>query len=192
MRNRLKRLLAKHSWIFVQRSRVWAAARRVRRLAAGKLPPNVDRITDQLFVGGFIDQHDWAALAAMGVTVDINLQAERADRFGAVPPEAYLWLPTADHTAPDMRALHTGVAFARAAITQNQKIFIHCHAGMGRSALLCAAILVSEGRSAAEAWQIVKAGRKVANLNIWQREALEAFSQEWQQKQAAALLGEQR
>ncbi len=165
-------------WLFVQRSRVWAFVRHLRRLLGGPLLPNINQITEQLFVGGFIDQHDWKILFEQGITVDVNLQAERHDRFGALHPDGYLWLPTMDHAAPDLKALHTGVAFVRAALQQGQRVLIHCHAGMGRSALLCTAVLVAEGYSVDAAWHIVKSQRPIAKLHPWQRSALETFARE--------------
>lgn len=174
---------ARRHWLFVQRSRVWAVARSMRRLLAGSLPPNVNQITDQLYVGGFIDLHDWAALYARNITVVINLQAERHDRFGLLIPDGYLWLPTMDHAAPDLQALATGVAFARAALAEQKQVLIHCHAGMGRSALLCTATLVAEGMSPDDAWALVKARRPIAQLHPWQRQALEAFASSLKEQQ---------
>ena len=174
-------------WLFVQRSRIWAVARGMRRMLTPTLAPNVNQITDQLFVGGFIDRHDWSRLFAQGITVDVNLQAERQDRFiySAQHPEAYLWLPTMDHSAPDLRALHAGVAFVQAALRQEQKVLIHCHAGMGRSALLCCAVLVAEGLTVEAAWQLVKQQRPIANLHPWQWQALRAFAAHHTQQQEA-------
>jgi dual specificity MAP kinase phosphatase len=176
--------VARH-WLFVGRSWLWAWARAARRLVAGTLPPNVDQITDQLYVGGFIDVHDWAALYEVGVTVDVNLQAEREDRFGAFPPDGYLRLPTLDHGVPDPEALERGVAYVQEALRAGRKVLIHCHAGMGRSALLCTAVLVAEGNSTDEAWRIVKSKRRIANLHRWQRAALEEFARGWSQRRKA-------
>lgn len=172
---------ARH-WLFVGRSWLWGLARAARRLVVGSLPPNVNQITDQLYVGGFIDLHDWSALNKLGVTVDVNLQAERHDHFVALTPENYIWLPTMDHAAPDPAAIDRGVALVQAALRNNKQVLIHCHAGMGRSALLCAAVLVAEGHSVAEAWQLVKTKRPIANLHPWQHAALEDFAQRWAQQ----------
>lgn len=172
---------ARH-WLFVSRSWLWAVARATRRLLVGTLPPNVNQITDQLFVGGFIDLHDWNELNKLGITVDVNLQAERHDRFITPTPENYLWLPTMDHAAPDPNAIDRGVAYIQAQLQQDKKVLIHCHAGMGRSALLCAAVLVAEGQSPATAWQIVKTKRPIANLHPWQQTALQDFAQRWVQQ----------
>ena len=62
------------------------------------------------------------------------------------------------------------------------QVLIHCHAGMGRSALLCAAVLVAEDHSVAAAWELVKTKRPIANLHPWQHAALEDFAQRWAQQ----------
>ena len=174
-------------WLYVQRSRLWALARHVRRMLAGPLAPNADQITNQLFVGGFIDRHDWAALQAQGITVDVNLQAERCDQFGRGQPVSYLWLPTMDHSPPDQAALRMGVGFVQAALQDDRKVLIHCHAGKGRSALLCTAVLVAEGMGVDAAWRLVKSRRAVAHLHPPQRQALEQFAAEWADQRAGIL-----
>src|SRR5437660_462516 len=93
------------------RARLMLRHRRWHRRRLGELPPNVDQINDQLYVGGFIDHEDWQRLFALGITVDVSLQAERLDDFGAAMPEAYLWLPTMDYTPPSQLSITIGVAF---------------------------------------------------------------------------------
>lgn len=163
-------------WMYVQRSRIWGLARHLRRLPRGTLRPNADQITPLLWVGGFIDAHDWAALYTQGVRVVVNLQAERQDRFDGPMPDAYLWLPTMDYAAPDLAALHHGVALVRSALQSAQPVLIHCHAGMGRSALLGTAVLVAEGCSVDAAWAMLRSRRPVVNLHPPQWALLHAFA----------------
>lgn len=166
--------------LFRARSWLWSYAREVRRSVQPNLPPNVDQVTEYLYVGGFVTGKDWHALKAHGITVDVSLQAERRDEFGGDLPEGYLWLPTMDHSAPSQLSLRLGTAFILAAITEKKKILIHCHAGKGRSALLCAAVLIAQGNEINEAWAIVKKGRTIASLHEKQWEALRLFNQEYQ------------
>lgn len=162
--------------IYEHRSRLFARYRFWRRRRAGDLPPNVDEITDQLYVGGFIDAEDWRLLFERGITVDVSLQAERLDDFGELLPDAYLWLPTVDHSPPTLEAIRMGVAFISAALDTGKRVLIHCHAGKGRSALLCAATLVARGMRVEEAWKLVKERRPIAGLHAPQWEALKAFA----------------
>jgi protein-tyrosine phosphatase len=56
-------------------------------------------------------------------------------------------------------------------------VLIHCHAGVGRSALLCACYLIYAGMDLAEAWQTVQSKRVHAFLNSKQQAALNEFAQ---------------
>jgi protein-tyrosine phosphatase len=78
-----------------------------------------------------------------------------------------------------------GAAFIDEAVRAGKAVLIHCHAGIGRSALLCACYLVYTGMSVEEAWQTVKAKRTVAYLNSKQQVMLEAFAATISQERAA-------
>jgi atypical dual specificity phosphatase len=134
-------------------------------------------ITSQLIVGGFIDRGDWQQLVAQGVSVVVSLQAERHDEdaFGDLQPDGYLRLPTIDHSVPTLAQLRMGAAFVDEAVRAGKIVLIHCHAGVGRSALLCVCYLVYAGMDMDEAWQTVKAKRVHAFLNGRQQAALQAF-----------------
>lgn len=163
---------------FRTRSRFFARLRSWRRRRQPDLPPNADVITPQLIVGGFIDAGDWLQLVAQGVSVVVSLQAERHDEdaFGELQPDGYLRLPTIDHSVPTLAQLRMGAAFVDEAVRAGKIVLIHCHAGVGRSALLCACYLIYAGMDLDEAWRTVKAKRTHAFLNPIQRSALEQFA----------------
>lgn len=162
---------------FRTRSRVFAQWRRWRRRRQPALPPNADVITPQLVVGGFIDAGDWRQLVEQGVSVVVSLQSERHDEdaFGALQPDGYLRLPTLDHTAPTVSQLRMGAAFIDEAARAGKTVLVHCHAGVGRSTLLCTCYLIYAGMDAEEAWRTVKAKRTIAFLNTAQQVALREF-----------------
>lgn len=164
---------------FRTRSRVFARWRRWQRRRQPDLPPNADAITSQLVVGGFIDAGDWRQLVAQGVTVVVSLQAERHDEdaFGELQPDGYLRLPTIDHSVPTLAQLRMGAAFVDEAVRAGKLVLIHCHAGIGRSALLCTCYLIYAGMDVTEAWQTVKAKRRHAFLNTKQQAALAEFAE---------------
>jgi protein-tyrosine phosphatase len=163
---------------FRARSRVFARWRRWQRRTRPDLPPNAAAITPQLVVGGFIDRHDWQQLVVQGVSVVVSLQAERHDEdaFGNLQPAGYLRLPTTDHTPPTLAQLRMGAAFIDEAIKAGKTVLVHCHAGVGRSTLLCTCSLVYAGMHVEEAWQTVKTHRPIAYLNPRQAAALQEFA----------------
>ncbi|MCA0352781.1 MAG: dual specificity protein phosphatase family protein [Chloroflexi bacterium] len=171
-------------WFYVLRSHLVMGTRRLYRRLGGKVKPRVNQITEQLYLGGFFDLHDWQILHAQGVRVVVNLQSERQDRFGDLGNEGYLWLPTMDRQAPSAEALQQGVAFVQQAIQTDHKVLIHCHAGMSRSATLCTAVLIAQGMDLESAWNLVKARRPIVHLHPWQRRALEQFARDWAQQGA--------
>jgi protein tyrosine phosphatase (PTP) superfamily phosphohydrolase (DUF442 family) len=163
---------------FRARARVAERWRRWQRRGHPDLPPNADPITPQLVVGGFIDRDDWRQLAAQGVNVVVSLQAERHDEdaFGDISPAGYLRLPTTDHTPPSLAQLRMGAAFIDESIKAGKTVLVHCHAGIGRSTLLCTCYLVYVGMDVGEAWHTVKERRTIAFLNGKQQGALVEFA----------------
>jgi predicted protein tyrosine phosphatase len=166
------------SGAFRARARISERWRRWQRRGRPALPPNADPITPQLVVGGFIDRNDWRQLAAQGVSVVVSLQAERHDEdaFGNVLPAGYLRLPTTDHTPPSLAQLRMGAAFIDESIKAGQTVLVHCHAGIGRSTLLCACYLVYAGMDGMAAWHTVRERRTIAFLNLKQQAALDEFA----------------
>ena len=164
-------------WVYVFRSWLVVGARRLYRRLGGITQPRASQITDQLYLGGFFDHHDWDILQQQGVNAVVNLQAERRDRFGDHAPPNYLWLPTIDHTSPSQADLQRGVAFVNDAIKRGQRVLIHCHAGMSRSATLAAAVLVNQGYTPDQAIKLLQAKRPVVHLHPWQHDALLEFAQ---------------
>jgi dual specificity MAP kinase phosphatase len=163
---------------FRVRSRLMSQMRRFRRRRLPNLPPNADQITGQLVVGGFIDRGDWRLLVDQGVSVVVSLQAERHDEdsFGDLQPDGYLRLPTTDFSPPTLSQLRMGAAFIDEAVRAGKTVLIHCHAGVGRSALQCASYLIYAGMDIDEAWDLLRSKRPVVYLNERQRAMLEEFA----------------
>ncbi len=166
------------SGAFRARARIAERWRRWQRRGRPDLPPNADPITPQLVVGGFIDHDDWRQLAAQGVNVVVSLQAERHDEdaFRDILPVGYLRLPTTDHMPPSLAQLRMGAAFIDESIKAGKTVLVHCHAGIGRSTLLCASYLIYAGMDVMEAWHTVKERRTIAFLNPKQQAALHEFA----------------
>ncbi len=163
---------------FQWRSRLFGRARTFKRRSHPDLPPNANVITPQLVVGGFIDGEDWRRLVAQGVSVVVSLQAERHDEdaFGDLQPDGYLRLPTTDFSPPTLSQLRMGAAFVDEAVRAGKMVLIHCHAGIGRSAMTCAAYLIYAGMDIDEAWELLKSKRPQVYLNERQRATLDQYA----------------
>lgn len=175
---------------FRLRSRLYGRLRGRRRGANPDLPPNADAITPQLVVGGFIDHEDWRALVAQGVSVVVSLQAERHDEevFGDLQPDGYLRLPTTDFSPPTVMQLRMGAAFIDEAVRAGKIVLIHCHAGVGRSAMQCASYLIYTGMGLDEAWELLKSKRPQVYLNDRQRAGIAAFVAEIEAERTAKIV----
>ena len=76
----------------------------------------------------------------------VDLKREGADLW---PFEAFLWLPTDDHQAPNPLHLQMGLSFLRRCEEAAIPVFVNCMMGVGRSAsLVLAHLLVSRFRGA--------------------------------------------
>jgi len=80
---------------------------------------------------------------------------------------SFLLLPTPDYFSPTIQQIEQGIEFINNAENLGHKVYIHCHAGRGRSAILVIAYLVvKNGWTLAEAFSYVRKRRAIANLPI--------------------------
>lgn len=102
--------------------------------------------------GGAVTPENWSDFQAeYGITVVVNLRAERQDRFAGPLPEAYLWLPVIDHTDPSLTQLVVGAQFIDAMVKAGHKVMVHCYMGIGRSRSVAMAYLIWTGCTVDEA-----------------------------------------
>lgn len=138
-------------------------------------PLDYNHITDGIYIGtnqcctlGLAD-----VLKKEGIGIDISLEETRLDQpFGV---EAYLWLPTPDHTAPTRDQLALGVSTIKTLLSQGKKVYVHCKNGHGRASALVGAYLIANGRTPEEAENIIRKGRPTMHLQDEQRRALKEF-----------------
>lgn len=152
-------------------------------LAPGRpgFPPlDVSWIGQDLAIGGRVDPLNVPRLATLGLGSVVDLRAEESDDPTLLARHGirFLHLPMPDCyplTQQQMRDGGRWVAEERAA---DRKVLIHCQHGVGRSAMLAAAVLMGAGLPVAEALAQIKSRRPRMALNEEQLAAVYQFSDE--------------
>jgi len=136
-------------------------------------------VTDRIAVGGGIwNDQNMAELVRMGVTHIINMQIEFDDRPLAEPyPVTVLNCPTDDDFQPKPPELFAaGVEFAHEALDDPEnKIFIHCAAGVHRAPMMTLALLRTLGWSLDDARSLMLERRYVVDFADVYVESVEEF-----------------
>lgn len=140
-------------------------------------------ISDTLFIGTTPETDDYDTLRELGVQLVINMRAEqRPHPDKHQPPLATLWLRTYDlFLLPiPIDALRRGVEAALAAQANGGKVYAHCAAGVHRSVVMGAAILIAQGHTADEAMRLIKQRRPEADPDAWYiRWRIRRFAAAW-------------
>ena len=109
-------------------------------------------ITENVAIAGAgISAENWNEVRGHGFTAIVNLRSERQDAFVEPLPDAYLWLPTEDHTDPPPENLLLGARFIDGCVNSGKRVLIHCKMGIHRSATMAVAYLIFTGLSKEDA-----------------------------------------
>jgi dual specificity MAP kinase phosphatase len=114
------------------------------------------QITANLFLGGQYNLRGLQRLREMGITAIINMRMHSVYAEARYQGLQYLHLPTPDNTAPRMEDLIKGAEFARLAIQEGGKVYIHCRQGLGRGPTMAIAYLMRMGATYEDAFATVK------------------------------------
>ncbi len=125
---------------------------RIERLLSIISPRNrFDWIEGGLAIG--TDSASPAVLKASGVTSIVSV----GSRFrGEVSSFEVLYLDIKDHMPPSAEQASTAAEWISTRLRNGQRVFVHCHAGMGRSVTLVTYYLMSRGKSLQEAIGLVR------------------------------------
>jgi protein-tyrosine phosphatase len=138
-------------------------------------------VTDRIAVGGGIwNDQNMAELVRMGVTHIINMQVEFDDRPLAEPyPVTVFHNPTDDDFQPKPPQLfQPAVEFALQAINDGEsenRVFIHCAAGVHRAPMMSLAVLRVLGWPLEDAMELIQKRRYVVDFADVYVESVEEF-----------------
>ena len=125
-------------------------------------------ITDQIAVGGGIwNEAKMIDIVRAGVTHIVNMQIEFDDRPLAEPYGVkVLWNPMEDDFQPKpAAALQRGVDFVQEALRHPQnRVFIHCAAGVHRAPMMTLAVLRARGVTLDDAKRLISTRRPLADF----------------------------
>ncbi len=136
-------------------------------------------VTDRISVGGGIwNDQNMAELVRLGVTHIINMQMEFDDRPLAEPYAVNVCHnPTDDDSQPKPpRVFQSAVEFAVEALDEPEnKVFIHCAAGVHRAPMMTLALLRVLGWSLEDAKELIQRRRHVVDFADVYVESVEEF-----------------
>jgi atypical dual specificity phosphatase len=138
-----------------------------------------DVIDEHFFLGGVPMFDDLERLHGQGVRAVINLCAERQDnphRLQQARME-YLWLPVVDAFPPTLEQIRSGVAWIAQQMDAGRMVYVHCAAGVGRSATLLACWYVyTSGMGVPQALRFIKMRRPQVTLTRRQTQRVQEFA----------------
>jgi protein tyrosine phosphatase (PTP) superfamily phosphohydrolase (DUF442 family) len=147
------------------------------RLIRGAPIRSYSQISPHLFIGGQYRKKGWPLLESWGITAVVNLRNTFDDKQAGIAPAHYLHLPTRDGHCPTQAQLRAGVKFIKEEIEQGGAVYIHCEAGVGRSATLMAAYLIDEEKlTSTQAWKKIRSVRPFIRPTSMQKRGIDRFA----------------
>lgn len=123
----------------------------------------MDRITDRIWIGNYLDAKDRDALAAAGIhsilSLDGSQEGVKAEDAGMVRIEVIELIDGAGN--PPEKFLRA-VRLLRELATQHHSVLVQCHAGRSRSAaVVCKYFMMTEGLNLGAAMTRIASARDV-------------------------------
>lgn len=131
-----------------------------------------DWIDDHVLLGGRPFRRDIAGLRGIDIEAIVNLCREFRGHPATLAEHGIeqLHLPTLDYHSPAADDLIRGVRFIQRHVANNRKVYLHCKAGRGRSAMLAVCYLMAaDGLSGEAAERQVRAARPQVDRGLARR-----------------------
>ena len=123
----------------------------------------VDRVAPWLYLGPALDEGGYRNLREQGVTHVVDLRAEDADDGELMAALGLRWrhLPIVDRGAPAPEQMDDLLAWIEAESSGGDEpvLYLHCHAGLGRTPTVAIALLMHRDIPLADAHRHVRAAR---------------------------------
>lgn len=124
----------------------------------------MDRITDKIWIGNYLDAKDRAALTNAKIRsilcLDGCMSGANTDELGVERVEILELIDGAGN--PPERFLRA-VRLLRDLVSKHAPVLVHCHAGQSRSAaVVCKYFMQEEGNSLSDAMRRITSKRRVA------------------------------
>lgn len=137
-----------------------------------------DPIDDHVVLGAFPFAGDVAALAELGIAGVVNTCEEyggpvqQYEKFGI----SQFRMPTIDFTHPAYDDVCQAIEFIQSHVDRNEKVYIHCKAGRGRSATVAICwVMKSQQMSAEHAQAYLLKKRGHINSRLTERPVVQQF-----------------
>lgn len=133
----------------------------------------IDWIDPDILAAGSVPfgAHDIQSLHQQSIRAILSLTAHPLIRSRTMPPDlfssldiTYLHAPVRDHYPPDMPTAQTILEFIDTMKTARRPIFVHCHAGVGRTGTILHLYFLAQGMNLPQAHAQVKARRIQSTL----------------------------
>ena len=142
--------------------------------------PSYNEIIDNIYVGNYKFALDANLMIKEGITHILNCGNGLKNFYENNNIFKYLYIPLYDSESQKLeKYLEKSNNFIKEGSENNNKILIHCGAGMSRSVTLCLMYMIMEKKyKFSEAYRVVKEKRKCAIPNSGFRKLLEQKSYE--------------
>jgi diacylglycerol kinase (ATP) len=133
---------------------------------------NLNMIVENIWVGG---ANNPKRVAEQDFDAVLDLREEDDPHYGEYLKEngvEYLNVKVSDRHGASPEILSQIVRWLDEKVGKGEKVLVHCNLGRGRSALVVAAYLVSQGLSPKNALNRIKEKRSVMHMNKQQMQAL--------------------
>lgn len=137
-----------------------------------------DEVDDCVILGAIPFCSDVSSLKELGVKCIINLCAESEGPVALYEKYNidYFALPTTDFTCPDIENIEKGVSIIQKYKDKDQKVYVHCKAGRGRSATIVYCWLVCCRKySLEDAMELLIFKRPQVNRKLYKREIVKKY-----------------